>query len=186
MPANFLRDGQLDIEPLLAEIERVVQLFVKHTRIDVRHTVRRATPAAAAPGPNSAAPRDAAAENHEPAITVEFSGPDEDILLTHNAEALLAFEHVLHRWLNLPPHFHDEVRLDCAGWRAQRMEELKLSAKVAAQRVRETGQPFRLNPMSSRERRIVHLALTGAAGVRTASEGTGDRRQVVIYPNRDK
>jgi spoIIIJ-associated protein len=57
---------------------------------------------------------------------------------------------------------------------------------VAAQRVRETGQAFRLNPMSSRERRIVHLALSGAAGVRTTSEGMGDRRQIVIYPTKDK
>ncbi len=169
MPANFLRDGKLDLEPLLAEIERVVQLFVKQTRLDLRHQIRRGTAAAAA-------------ENGEPAITVEFSGPDEDILLTHNAEALLAMEHILHRWLNLPPNFHDQVHLDCAGWRAQRLEELKLSAKVAAQRVRETGQPFRLNPMSSRERRIVHLALADAQGVRTSSEGMGDRRQVVIYP----
>jgi len=53
---------------------------------------------------------------------------------------------------------------------------------VAAQRVRETGQPHRFNPMSSRERRIIHLELNGAPGVRTMSEGTGDRRQLVIYP----
>jgi predicted RNA-binding protein Jag len=36
--------------------------------------------------------------------------------------------------------------------------------------------------MSSRERRIIHLELNGAAGVRTMSEGAGDRRQLVIYP----
>ena len=36
--------------------------------------------------------------------------------------------------------------------------------------------------MSPRERRIVHLELSGAGGVRTASEGSGDRRQLVIYP----
>jgi spoIIIJ-associated protein len=53
---------------------------------------------------------------------------------------------------------------------------------VAAQRVRETGQPQRFNPMSSRERRIIHLELNGAPGVRTMSEGMGDRRQLVIYP----
>ena len=71
---------------------------------------------------------------------------------------------------------------DCGEYRATRLAELKLSARVAAQRVRETGQPFQFNPMSSRERRIVHLELSGAAGVRTESEGSGDRRQLVIYP----
>src|ERR1700677_829737 len=71
---------------------------------------------------------------------------------------------------------------DCTDYRATPLEELKLSARVAAQRVRETGQEFQFNPMSSRERRIVHLELSGAPGVRTESEGSGDRRQLVVYP----
>jgi spoIIIJ-associated protein len=77
---------------------------------------------------------------------------------------------------------HDRVRFDCGDYRSTRLEELKLSARVAAQRVRETGQAFRFNPMSSRERRVVHLELNGAPGVRTVSEGAGDRRQLVVYP----
>jgi spoIIIJ-associated protein len=36
--------------------------------------------------------------------------------------------------------------------------------------------------MSSRERRIVHLALKDIPGVRTESAGTGEERQVVIHP----
>jgi len=53
---------------------------------------------------------------------------------------------------------------------------------VAAERVQQTKQPFRLNPMSSRERRIVHLALKDMPGVRTQSVGMGEHRQVVIHP----
>jgi spoIIIJ-associated protein len=36
--------------------------------------------------------------------------------------------------------------------------------------------------MSPRERRIVHLALKDEVGIRTASQGEGDERQVVIFP----
>jgi spoIIIJ-associated protein len=36
--------------------------------------------------------------------------------------------------------------------------------------------------MSSRERRIVHLALSGHEDLRTESEGEGLRRYVVVYP----
>ena len=115
-------------------------------------------------------------------VLVAFRGPDEGLLLEHNAELLLALEHVGHRWLRLDPRLHDHVRFDCGDYRAIRLEELKLSARVAAQRVRETGQPFRFNPMSSRDRRLIHLELNGAAGVRTMSEGSGDHRQLVIYP----
>jgi spoIIIJ-associated protein len=115
-------------------------------------------------------------------VVVTFRGPDQDLLLERNGELLLALEHIGHRWLRLDPRLHDRVRFDCGDYRATRLAELKLSARVAAQRVRETGEPFRFNPMSSRERRIVHLELNGAQGVRTMSDGSGDRRQLVIYP----
>ena len=124
--------------------------------------------------------------SEETEIIVAFRGDDQELLLERNAELLLALEHIAHRWLRLDPRMHDRVRFDCGAYRATRLEELKLSARVAAQRVRETGQPFRFNPMSSRERRLIHLELGGAAGVRTLSEGTGDRRQLVIYPSAKK
>jgi spoIIIJ-associated protein len=116
------------------------------------------------------------------AIVVAFRGEDEPLLLERSAELLLALEYIAHRWLRLDPRLHDRVRFDCGGYRAERLDELKLSARVAAQRVRETGEAFRFNPMSSRERRLIHLELSGASDVRTVSEGSGDRRQLVIYP----
>ncbi len=129
-----------------------------------------------------AAPQRASATPAEAGVLVRFSGEDEDILLAHNGELLLALEYLAHRWLHLPPAFHDAVRFECGDFRATRLEELKLSARVAAQRVRETGQPFPFNPMPSRDRRTIHLELSGAAGVRTMSEGSGDRRHIVVYP----
>jgi spoIIIJ-associated protein len=115
-------------------------------------------------------------------VNVAFRGEDEPLLLETNGELLLALEYIAHRWLRLSPKLHDRVRFDCGEYRSARLDELKLSARVAAQRVRETGEAFRFNPMSPRERRIIHLELTGAQGVRTMSEGMGDRRQLVIYP----
>lgn len=131
---------------------------------------------------DDAAPQRASVTPAETGVLVRFSGEDEDILLAHNGELLLALEYLAHRWLHLPPAFHDAVRFECGDFRATRLEELKLSARVAAQRVRETGQPFPFNPMPSRDRRTIHLELTGAAGVRTMSEGSGDRRHIVVYP----
>ena len=64
------------------------------------------------------------------------------------------------------------------------MEELRLMAQVAAERVIDTGDPFALSPMNPRERRIVHLALRDQLRVRTESEGMGLERKVVIYPQK--
>jgi spoIIIJ-associated protein len=44
-------------------------------------------------------------------------------------------------------------------------------------------KPLGLQPMTPRERRIVHLALAGIEGVRTQSEGEGDSRSITIYPS---
>ena len=57
-----------------------------------------------------------------------------------------------------------------------------MTARVAAERVQSSRQPFKLNPMNARERRIVHLALQDFPGVRTESVGIGEQRQVVIHP----
>ncbi len=116
------------------------------------------------------------------AVAVLFEGADTALLLDHNAELLLALEHLMMRALRLDPRAHELVRFDAADYRATRLAELRLSAQVAAQRARELHQPFRLSPMSARERRVIHLALAGEKGVRTASEGEGEHRRVVIYP----
>jgi hypothetical protein len=48
--------------------------------------------------------------------------------------------------------------------------------------VKRTGEPFRFNPMNSRERRVIHLALRGDAEIRSESLGSGPQRQVIVYP----
>ena len=52
-----------------------------------------------------------------------------------------------------------------------------------ADRVRETGQPITLEPMSPSERRIIHMALSENSRVITESNGTGDERKITISPS---
>jgi spoIIIJ-associated protein len=70
--------------------------------------------------------------------------------------------------------------------RAMRLEELRLAANVAAERVRKTGTPYEFAPMSSRERRIVHLALRDQQDLQTESQGDGMRRHLVVFPKNYK
>jgi len=161
-------EARLDRDRAVGELKRFLDIALREMGLAIEYEIQTQSAAANASG--------------EPEVAVVFRGADEGLLLERNAGLLLALEHVAHRWLRLDPRLHDHVRFDCGEYRATRLEELKLSARVAAQRVRETSQPFRFNPMSSRERRIIHLELNGAAGVRTVSEGAGDRRQLVIYP----
>ena len=63
-----------------------------------------------------------------------------------------------------------------------RIEELRLSALTVAEKVKKSRIPFEFNPMNSRERRIIHLALRNEPEVRSESAGMGPYRQVVVYP----
>jgi spoIIIJ-associated protein len=117
-----------------------------------------------------------------PDVVVKFSGPDVDFLLSNRAELLLALEHVTMEMLRMPSEDHSRVSFDANDYRLLRIEELRLSATAAADKVKRTGVPFRFNPMNSRERRVIHLALRSETAVRSESLGSGPARQVIVYP----
>jgi spoIIIJ-associated protein len=173
MPQSFIQDGKIDREALASELRRFLDLVLARTRLELAYEVRSQD-------------SEAEAEIENPEVLVLFRGRDQELLLERNAELLKALEYIALRWLRLDPHYYDRVRFDSGDYRALRLEELKLSARVAAERVRETRQPFRFNPLSARERRIIHLVLKDEPGVRTASEGAGEERQVVVHPAESK
>ena len=121
-------------------------------------------------------------EFSHPDIKVELSGADSPLVKERGGELLRAFEQVALEMLRLGPDEHDKVVFDCENFRAARMQELRLSANHAAERVRESGMPYAFAPMSSRERRIVHLALRDLDDLRTESAGEALERYVVVYP----
>lgn len=166
---NLIVDGKLDQAATIAELRRCLDTVLQRGRFQLSYEIQAMGPASSQDFEN-------------PEILVNFKGRDQDLLLERNAELLLAFEHIALRWLWLNPQFYGRIRFDAGDYRRMRIEELKLSARVAAGRVRETRAPFRFNAMSSRERRILHLVLKEEAGVRSESEGAGDERQVVVYP----
>lgn len=172
MTETASHDGNWNREAAAAELRGFLDLTLRCARLELRYDIR------------TQPPHEGGIE--DPEVIVMFSGRDQELLLERNAELLQALEYIGVRWLKLDPKSYDRIRFDCGEYRALRLEELKLSAQVAADRVRESHQPFRFNPMSSRERRVIHLALKDSPGVRTSSEGLGERRQVVVYPAESK
>ena len=169
MVPNLIHDGKLDRIATAEALRKFLDDSVRAAGLELKVNVR------------AVAPETAGLEGHAEVIA-DLDGKDKEILLERNAEVLKAIEHLAFRALRLEPAFHEKIHVDCAGYRALRFEELRMTAKIAAERVESSRQPFRLNPMSSRERRIVHLALKDIPGVRTESLGIGEERQVVIYP----
>lgn len=121
-------------------------------------------------------------EYESPEVTVQFKGADVELLLANRAELLLALEQVAMEALRMPSEDHSRISFDANDYRMLRIEELRLSASAAAEKVKRTGAPFFFNPMNSRERRVIHLALRSETDLRSESAGFGGHRQVVVYP----
>jgi spoIIIJ-associated protein len=114
-------------------------------------------------------------------IYVECKGPDADLLLDRDGELLRALEHIAAKILRLEPEDHDRVSFDANGYKAERAADLKDLAEEGIDAVEDTGQPYKYPPMSSRERRMLHMFLKDS-GLQTASSGEGPQRFVVLYP----
>jgi spoIIIJ-associated protein len=121
-------------------------------------------------------------EVENPEVTVNFSGNDVELLLLNRGELLLALEHISMEALRLPPEDHSLISFDANAYRMMRVEELRMSAMAAAERVKRSHIPFHFNPMSSRERRVIHLALRDEKELRSESLGVGPARAVVVVP----
>ena len=114
-------------------------------------------------------------------LYVEFTGPDTPVLTARNGEVLHALEYIATQILGLEPSEHDQVTFDADHFKANRNREMQENAAAAIERVRQTGRPHSFPPMSSRERRTLHLLLS-ESGLPTASSGEGPGRFVVLYP----
>jgi spoIIIJ-associated protein len=169
MNPEIIRDGKLDRAAAAEALRKFLDELIKASGLELRVSVRAVA--------SSATGVEGDAE-----VLADLDGADKGVLLERNAEVLKAIEHLAFKALRLEPAFHERIHIDSGGYRALRFEELRMTARVAAERVQTSRQPFRLNPMSSRERRIVHLALKDFPAVRTESVGMGEERQVVIHP----
>jgi spoIIIJ-associated protein len=108
-----------------------------------------------------------------------------ELLIGTNGATIDAIQYLANASLNI--HAATDLQagytIELAGYRQQRAVELKAIADDAATRVRETGQEFSLQPMSSAERRQLHTFFDSDASYQDlATESRGqepDRRLVV-------
>jgi spoIIIJ-associated protein len=120
---------------------------------------------------------------------INLVGEDVGVVIGRYGETLKALEYLT----NLA--CHDDmstrrVRFDCGGYRLRREQTLTRLAESIARESLRKGTPVSLEPMSSWERRLVHLALKDNKEVETKSIGEEPSRRVLVCPvgqtDRDK
>jgi len=115
-------------------------------------------------------------------IYVELAGPDAPMLTQHNGELLRALETVAAQILRLDQRENDLVSFDSGNFKALRVQEMRMQAELAAEKVLKSGLPYAFPAMNSRERRLLHLAFRSIEGVETASHGEGQERFLAVFP----
>ncbi len=116
-------------------------------------------------------------------ITVTVSGGDVAILIGRHGQTIDAVQYLLNVIAyRAYGEAKKDVVVDADGYRERRRATLETLADEIAERVRESGEAEELEPMTSVERKVIHLRLKEVAGVSTASEGTEPNRYVVVLP----
>ena len=117
-------------------------------------------------------------------LTVNLSGTDRPLMLSNAAAVLNSMEYLVNKAFRTEKNeLISAIVFDSDKYRQHREAELVLLAQMASKKVLTQRRPLSLQPMTPRERRIVHLALAEIEGVRSQSEGDGDNRSITIYPS---
>ncbi|BDG09715.1 Jag family protein [Anaeromyxobacter paludicola] len=93
-----------------------------------------------------------------------------------------AVQYLVNRVVNPRAEGRKWVNLDVGGFADETDPVVAAMAERLAATVRKMNKVIAIAPITARERRQIHLALLGAEGVSTHSEGEGLFRQLLVVP----
>ena len=115
-------------------------------------------------------------------FSVEVSEPH--FFLGRGAEALSALNHLVRRIIDskIDREVTEglNIMVDINGYQKKRIDGIKATAHMMAERARYFKSSIEVDPMSVFERRIVHEFLSEENDLKTESTGEGITRRVVI------
>jgi spoIIIJ-associated protein len=108
------------------------------------------------------------------------SGDDMGLLIGKHGHTVDALQELLRGHVQRATGTRCVVQVDVEDYRKRRRSRIVQRAGEVARRVRKSGRPESLEPMSAYERKIVHDTVGALGGLETASEGEEPQRRVVI------
>jgi spoIIIJ-associated protein len=115
-------------------------------------------------------------------VQVDVRGDDLGVLIGRRAEILNALQYVVNLIVSKRVEHWVQINIDVEGYRARRERQLRQMAHRMADQALKTGRRQVLEPMSSSERRIIHMELRDHPSVTTQSIGEEPARKVTIVP----
>jgi len=115
-------------------------------------------------------------------IAADVAPDNTALFIGQKGETIDALQYLVNVAVYKERPFVKRVVLDAGGYRQRRVEAIQGIAHRTARRAVREHRAVELPPMSSSERRIVHLFLRDNPKVSTESQGSGDNRRVRIMP----
>jgi spoIIIJ-associated protein len=157
-PAQYAGDGKA--EEAAEILEELMSLMDLDVRVDIRSDAER--------------------------IELDVSGPDSGRVIGKKGATLDALQFLINKIVNRFPEKRRHVIIDSGDYRERHDDGLISMAKHQAQRAVTEGRVVTLQPMSARDRRVIHMSLAKFEGVTTMSQGEGSRRRIQIIPARKR
>ncbi len=121
--------------------------------------------------------------DEDDAIYAISTESDSHLLIGQHGVNLQAFQHIAR--LIVRKQLPDKVRfsIDINDYRQQKNQSIIELANQAAQEAITQHRSVVMRPMSTYERRLVHLELSKNSGVATESIGEGENRKIIVKPS---
>ncbi|MDR2426416.1 MAG: protein jag [Endomicrobium sp.] len=113
-------------------------------------------------------------------LDAEIETEESGYVIGKNGQTLDSIEYLTQIIANNILNSKIKVNLDCEKYRQKQNEKLKVLADKAVEYVSRTGKIYRFEPMSAKERKIIHTYLKNNSNIETFSEGEGVLRKVGI------
>jgi spoIIIJ-associated protein len=117
-------------------------------------------------------------------VVLDLEGGDTGRVIGKKGQTLDALQFLINKIVNRFPEGRRHVLLDSGDYRQRREDGLASLARREAKRAITQSRIVTLEPMSPRDRRVIHLSLAKIPGVSTRSDGQGADRRVRIIPAR--
>jgi spoIIIJ-associated protein len=118
-------------------------------------------------------------------VDVLGQGPDDEdmgLLIGRHGQTLDAVQELTRVVVGQRTGMRARIVVDVEDYRRRQRSRLEARAREMAKRVARSGREEELEPMNPYERKVVHDAVSGVSGVRSASRGEDPERRVVILP----
>jgi len=115
-------------------------------------------------------------------IHLEIKGDTSGLLIGRHGKTLNALEYLVNKMANKNSNTNCSIFVDSSGYRQRRQRYLTNLARKLSEEAKRTNRPVSTDPLTSRERRIVHVVVNKDKRLVTYSEGEAELKRVVIVP----